>query len=285
MASLRKINSQNHAGSVFTDTSCIDCGTCYHLAPEIFDEIQGSSVVISQPHDLDQWSEVKRAIVSCPTNSIGIREHDPGFRSAALNLPLPIDENVFYCGYTAESSFGATTYFIERPEGNILIDSPRFHPQLVKELEKRGGVAMMILSHRDDVADHQLYYDHFKCQRVIHEDELSSSTQSCEHILRGHGDWELSPELKIIKVPGHTKGHVVILYKNKFLFTGDHLFVDKNTITASQGVCWYSWTEQIKSTKKLLKYDFEWVLPGHGGWVQFADAKSSLQNLIDHMEK
>jgi glyoxylase-like metal-dependent hydrolase (beta-lactamase superfamily II) len=29
-------------------------------------------------------------------------------------------------------------------------------------------------------------------------------------------------------------------------------------------VCWYSWAEQIRSMQKLLAYDFEWVLPGHG---------------------
>lgn len=241
-------------------------------------------MVISQPHDLEEWSEVKRAIVSCPTNSIGIREHDERFRKAVLNLPLLIDENVFYCGYAAAASFGATTYLIERREGNILVDSPRFHPQLIKELEKRGGVALMILSHRDDVADHQKFRDHFQCEGVIHEDELSASTQNCEHILRGEGDWELASDLKIIKVPGHTRGHVVLLYKDKFLFTGDHLFVDKDRITASHGVCWYSWPEQIKSTKKLLDYDFEWVLPGHGGWEHFTDSKNSLKKLIEHME-
>ena len=29
-------------------------------------------------------------------------------------------------------------------------------------------------------------------------------------------------------------------------------------------VCWYSWPELVVSTEKLLNYEFEWVLPGHG---------------------
>ena len=46
---------------------------------------------------------------------------------------------------------------------------------------------------------------------------------------------------------GHTKGHCVLFYKNYFLFTGDHLWWsrERNTLSASEDVCWYSWTEQM----------------------------------------
>lgn len=70
----------------------------------------------------------------------------------------------------------------------------------------------------------------------------------------------------IIPVPGHTKGHTVLLYKNKFLFTGDHLAWSESLhhLVAFHDVCWYSWAEQIKSMYQLANYSFEWVLPGHG---------------------
>ncbi len=59
---------------------------------------------------------------------------------------------------------------------------------------------------------------------------------------------------------------MVFLYKNRFLFTGDHLAWSptRETLTAFPSVAWYSWTRQIESMSKLLNYDFEWVLPGHG---------------------
>jgi glyoxylase-like metal-dependent hydrolase (beta-lactamase superfamily II) len=59
---------------------------------------------------------------------------------------------------------------------------------------------------------------------------------------------------------------VVLLYKNQFLFTGDHLAwsPERETLTAFRSVCWYSWDEQIRSMERLLDYTFEWVLPGHG---------------------
>ena len=56
------------------------------------------------------------------------------------------------------------------------------------------------------------------------------------------------------------------LYKDKFLFTGDHLWWrrKRKQLGASQGVAWYSWRQQTESMEKLLRFDFEWVLPGHG---------------------
>jgi len=77
---------------------------------------------------------------------------------------------------------------------------------------------------------------------------------------------QLDDDLLIIPTPGHTRGHVVFLYRNKFLFTGDHLAWSprRQTLTAFRSVSWYSWPEQTRSMEKLLRYEFEWVLPGHG---------------------
>jgi glyoxylase-like metal-dependent hydrolase (beta-lactamase superfamily II)/ferredoxin len=285
MAIIDQAHPQNSPGPIFVDTTCIDCGTCYHLADTVFKEEAGSSIVYHQPEEREEWSGVKRAIVSCPTNSIGLRQKAQAFIEADLDLPLKIHENVFYCGYTSKDSYGATSYLIQRPEGNILIDSPRFHAQLVKALEELGGVSMMILTHRDDVADHQKFHEHFDCKRVIHQDEVSSGTKDCEFIWEDSEDRELFPDLKLIFTPGHTKGHLSVLYKDLYLFTGDHLFVneEEQLLEASKSLCWYSWKEQVKSIEKLLHYDFEWVLPGHGGWGDFG--VSSLEKVSELLER
>src|SRR5262249_58844273 len=62
------------------------------------------------------------------------------------------------------------------------------------------------------------------------------------------------------------RGHTVLLFQNNYLFSGDHLWWsdERNSLSASSSVCWYSWAEQTASMEKLLGYDFEWVLPGHG---------------------
>jgi glyoxylase-like metal-dependent hydrolase (beta-lactamase superfamily II) len=87
-----------------------------------------------------------------------------------------------------------------------------------------------------------------------------------ERVLEGEMEVRLDDDLIAIPVPGHTRGSMVLLYRGKFLFTGDHLAWSpvRETLTAFRSACWYSWTEQTRSMERLLAYDFEWVLPGHG---------------------
>src|SRR5262245_66690854 len=111
------------------------------------------------------------ALVACPTASIGTVER-PDAREAAAAFPEPVAENVSFCGFTSESSFGAWSYLVERPEGNVLVDSPRAAGPLLSALEARGGVATLFLTHRDDVADHAALHRRFGCQRVLHERDV-----------------------------------------------------------------------------------------------------------------
>jgi len=69
-----------------------------------------------------------------------------------------------------------------------------------------------------------------------------------------------------VPTPGHTRGSACLLYRETFLFTGDHLAWDRETraLDAMRGVCWYSPDEQTRSMEKLLELRFRWVLPGHG---------------------
>ena len=85
-------------------------------------------------------------------------------------------------------------------------------------------------------------------------------------MLEGDEPAALDKELLAVPVPGHTRGHVVLSYRNKFLFTGDHLAWSERRggLIAFRDVAWYSWREQTKSMKRLLDLHFEWVLPCHG---------------------
>jgi len=266
MAHLKQRRSENISGDFFVDSSCIDCDTCRWMAPEVFDRQQGQSAVYQQPIDTIGRHRAMQALLACPTASIGTVEKPYDIKEIQAQFPLPVAENVYHCGYHAENSFGAASYLIQRPEGNVLVDSPRFTPPLVKRLEAMGGVRYLYLTHRDDVADHEKFHQHFQCDRLLHEDDLTSGTQSVEIKLSGQAPYQLAPDLLIIPVPGHTKGHTVLLYANKFLFSGDHLAWSERLqqLYAFREACWYSWAELGKSMEKLAAYDFEWVLPGHG---------------------
>jgi glyoxylase-like metal-dependent hydrolase (beta-lactamase superfamily II)/ferredoxin len=266
MAHLSDRRSQNIEGDFYVDRSCIDCDTCRWMTPEVFTREGSQSIVFHQPETETERLRAMQALLACPTASIGTVEKPKDIKLAQESFPILVAENVYHCGYHAENSYGAASYLIQRPEGNILVDSPRFSPPLVKRLEAMGGIRYLYLTHRDDVADHQKFRDHFGCDRILHSDEITRSTESVEIKLTGTEPFQLDPELLIIPVPGHTKGHTVLLYTNRFLFSGDHLAwsARQNHLVGFREACWYSWDELKRSMQNLSYFDFEWVLPGHG---------------------
>lgn len=267
MAKLALRLPENVAGDFYVDSSCIDCDACRQLAPEVFRDHGEQTSVYHQPAAAAELRRALMALVACPTASIGTTDkHD--MRVGIDAYPMPIAENVYFCGFTSELSFGAWSYLIVRPAaegGNVLVDSPRFASQLVKRIDALGGVRQMFLSHRDDVAEHARFQQRFNCTRIMHADD-NAARHGVEQIIEGQAAIKLDDELTIIPTPGHTRGHMVLLYRDRFLFTGDHLAWSpvRETLTAFRSVCWYSWPEQIRSMTRLLDYHFEWVLPGHG---------------------
>ncbi|NMF83240.1 MBL fold metallo-hydrolase [Nodosilinea sp. P-1105] len=288
MAHLTARRSQNVAGDIYVDSSCIDCDTCRWMAPDIFSREDGQSAVYHQPQTAAERLAALQAVLACPTASIGTVNPPTDMKAAQASFPIPITGQVDHCGYHSEKSFGAASYLIRRQEGNVLVDSPRFAAPLVKQIEALGGVRYMYLTHRDDVADHQRFHDHFGCDRILHTDDISASTAAVEMPLNGTDPIQFAPDLQIIPVPGHTKGHTVLLYENRVLFTGDHLAwsVRLHQLYAFRRHCWYSWSEQIQSMEKLTAYRFEWVLPGHGRrhHADPATMTQQLQKCLDWMK-
>ena len=266
MAHVNLRRPENISGNFYVDSSCIDCDTCRWMAPEVFTQAGEQSAVYQQPTNETASMRGLAALLSCPTSSIGTVEKPNNIKEVQQHLPALVTENVYHCGYHSEKSYGAASYLIVRPEGNILVDSPRFVPPLVKNIEAMGGIRYLYLTHQDDVADHQKYRDRFGCDRILHADEINADTRSVEIKLSGSEPHQLADDLLIVTVPGHTKGHTVLLYNNKFLFSGDHLAWSDNLqqLIGFRNACWYSWKEQVKSMQNLANYSFEWVLPGHG---------------------
>lgn len=279
MANVRKQVPENVPGDFFVDSTCIDCDACRQIAPAVFGEARETSFVKDQPRASGERRQALQALLSCPTGSIGTRADDD-LKVVQRDFPLSIEEPVYYCGYNSPKSYGGNSYFVRHAAGNWLIDSPKFVAPLVRQLEALGGVAHIFLTHRDDVADAERYARHFGSRRVIHRDELSSQP-GAELVLDGDGPWELAPGYLAIATPGHTQGHCVLLFQERFLFTGDHLDWDRDTLqlAASENYCWHSWPRQAESMRQLANYDFEWVLPGHGQKVYLPAAEMREQIL------
>ena len=264
MANPARRLSTNVAGDFFVDDTCINCDTCRQLAPGVFAERGAYSAVVRQPPDPAERRAALRAVLACPTGSIGAgRTNDP--KPVVADFPLHLDGPVFYAGFNSPASYGANSYVVRDPTGNWLVDSPKFLPPLVRRLEELGGLRWIFLTHRDDVADARRYAEHFGAVRIIHRADLAAQPDA-EWVLDGREPIVLTPEARAVPVPGHTRGHAVLLYKHTYLFSGDHLAWDREwgRLTAFRHVCWYSWPEQTASMARLLDECFAWVLPGHG---------------------
>lgn len=273
---------------MFVDRSCVDCDTCRWMAPEIFRREGDMSVVFHQPETEGERERALQALLSCPTASIGTEERPKDIKQVQESFPIAIAENVYHCGYHSEKSYGAASYLIQRPEGNISIDSPRFAPPLVKRIEALGGIRYLFLTHRDDVADCAKWQAHFNCDRVLHADDITAKTADVEIQPTGLEPFALTDDFTILAVPGHTRGHTVGLYRDRFLFSGDHLAFSPRVghLYAFRNFCWYDWEIQLESMRRLAAYDFEWVLPGHGRRYHgsYAETRSQMARCLHWME-
>ncbi len=269
MADRARSLPENVEGSFFVDATCIDCDTCRQLAPTVFGETGEFSFVQLQPRHAVEELAALRALVACPTGSIGVADKHR-VAEAVSEFPLPLADGVSCCGFNSPKSFGGNSYFLEHPAGNWLIDSPRYVEHLARRFEEKGGVQFIFLTHRDDVADAAKYARRFGATRIIHRLELAAQPDA-ERVLEGFTPVELAPGFLAIPTPGHTRGHCALLAGQRFLFSGDHIWWSRNRgrLTASRDVCWYSWKQQVESVALLERYTFEWVLPGHGERAHF----------------
>ena len=280
MARVDLRNDDGVAGDWFVDTRCIDCGTCREIAPDLFGEVGGRSVVVRQPgDDLPAWL----AAQACPTSSIGTASRRP--RPGRL-YPREVEpgSGVYDLGYCSEDSFGASAWLVVRPAGNVLVDSPRFTEALAGPIAELGGIDHVALTHRDDVADADRWAERFGARVWIHADDRVAAPHATDVLTV---EQAIQPGFVAIPTPGHTKGSVVFLLDDRWLFTGDSLAWshERRDLTAFRGACWWSWPAQTASLAALAdRHRFSVVLPGHGARV-IGDADDLHQRLVHLVER
>uniref|UniRef100_A0A0D9Z0J5 Metallo-beta-lactamase domain-containing protein n=1 Tax=Oryza glumipatula TaxID=40148 RepID=A0A0D9Z0J5_9ORYZ len=281
---------QNVPGDFFVDHRCIDCQTCRWMAPEVFKRVDGKAAVAAQPISDEHRTKALQALLSCPTSSIHTEKPAKDILQVQNMFPLPIDNHllpgVYLCGYHSQDSYGATSYLLTHPDGNILVDSPRYTTKLAENIEKLGGARYMFLTHMDDVADHRKWAERLKCERIIHSGDVEDVTADVEWKLTGNGPWDIGADFELIHTPGHTEGSVCLFYKPvKALFTGDHVAKSEESDDLDLFLMYSKQSVglQLDSMRKLLKLDFEWFLPGHGYRIHYKDVHakdSAIESLI-----
>ncbi|WP_437679171.1 MBL fold metallo-hydrolase [Sorangium sp. So ce131] len=279
--------------------------------------------VLRQPQSLVDLAAARSAVGSCPVNALRLTRPAAGVRPGALGAPFStwprrLEDDVWVLGHPSRDNVSATAYFIERPGGGVLIDLPEPSDAIFRFLEQRGGVRWIFLTHRDHVAHHVEFAARFPgSRRVLGAADVTprgsgpqTDTSDVELKLDGLGPMTLdgaplaaaelaAAELAVLPQPGHTAGSMCLLYRGRFLFTGDHLAYSRRLgqIAAFRLQCWDDWDRQITSVRRLAALAeaghlrFVWVLPGHGEWKRLdgdgsaAAAAAELQRAIAWMER
>ena len=287
MADQKKRLDSNVVGDFYVDGTCINCDTCRQLAPTSFEEVGDFSAVTRQPADERQMHQAYQALLACPVGSIGTEHSDTSrMKEAMASYPLHLEGGVSYCGFNSEKSFGANSFFIEHPDGNWLVDSPRYLIHLVEAFERKGGIAYIFLTHKDDVADAEKYAARFGAKRIIHRADVDAAPDA-EWVIEEADSIQVMPQFQVIPVPGHTAGSMALLYKEQFLFTGDHLWWDsrQQMLRAPSQLVWRK-RVLLDSIQKLLDYRFEWVLAGHGDRTRLPvdEMRAQLRALVERRQ-
>jgi glyoxylase-like metal-dependent hydrolase (beta-lactamase superfamily II) len=275
------------AGEWFVDTRCIDCDAARQVAPGLIarNPSDGVSVFTRQPETPEEVEMAWRAVMVCPTRSVG---HVTLRRPDSPVFPDDLGDGVYRLGHNSRSSFGAHSYLVRRPDGNLMFDAPRWTRDVVGPIEDLGGLAHVLLSHRDDVADADRYAEHFGARVWIHGDDRDAARYATD-LIYGTVATPVAGDVVAFPVPGHTRGSVLYLVDGHLLFSGDSLSWNpsRERLHAFRKACWYSWPEQTAALGRFADSDlrFDRLFCGHG-WSHDLDADAfhtHLVELVAHM--
>jgi ferredoxin len=115
----------NVPGNFYVTSACINCDQCRQIAPHTFSEVAHFSAVTNQPNEKREVIKAFYALISCPTGAIGSEQKD-GLSTAIQDFPLPIIDNIFYCGFTSRHSWGASYLILRAGRLNWLTGSRKW---------------------------------------------------------------------------------------------------------------------------------------------------------------
>ncbi len=290
-------------------TSIIDSNTPLKhtgLAPATFHRDNGQSAVHTQPIDEASRLQALAAAAACPTSSIRSETEKSAAVKYGKQFPMAVEKlpdnpsgahkGLYYLGMTNENTFGASSWLIVEEDGTgVMMDVPRYSESMAKRIEALcTELTYIVLSHRDDVADHERWAKRMNAKRVIHEDEATTSqgTVDCEVQLTDEQfPYKLKEGFELVHLPGHTIGCIALLHaRTKSLFTGDHLFYSRKrgSLVPSPQFTWYSWDALCDSMAKTADLPFLHAWPGHGGHYHFKDdedRRSVLHEVVETMKR
>lgn len=264
---------ENAPGDWYVGATCTNCGTCRRLAPQTFDERSGTSIVASQPRAPDQLRRAGMALLACPVGAIGAPSRTD-LRESRDALPERIDDGVLDVGYASSRADGASAWLLLHPEGNVLVDVPRFARPLLTKLTELGGVRWMVITHRQAAGEHAAWARHFKATRLMHAADVDASSTDVERVTTGA--LTLAQDLHVVPVPGPTPGSIAVVWDDRVALAGRLLArtLDGGLAPAARA---HTSAEHWRSAEALCQRKFRRLLPSHGRAWEGSDPIAALR--------
>ncbi|MFJ9693856.1 4Fe-4S domain-containing protein [Kitasatospora sp. NPDC101183] len=270
------------------DERCMNCDAARQFAPGLIEERAGRSAVVRPPKGEAEERSLLAAAHACPTRSIRpaagalTPENDP-FPLALSHDGGEADGDVLLLGHNSRQTAGASAYLCRRPDGWLMIDTPRYSERLAARYEALGPVTDVLLTHRDHAAHGREYADRLGARLTVHEGDLDAAPDA-DRVLRGTDPVDLAPGVVAHPFPGHTRGSVLYVLDERHCFSGDSLYWSRTTgdVEVHESITWYSIEEQAASLARSLgRLRFEWLLPGHGDrrWMPAEEVQRRLHAL------
>lgn len=176
-------------------------------------------------------------------------------------------------------SFGGISYLVISVGTNFMVDVPEFVDKNLSFIEDKGVPESIFLTQRDDVADAAMFREKLGSKLIIHETEKYAVRKPD---ITFKDTYQIG-DVTIIHTPGHSPGSSSLYYPaSKVMFTGDHVTADRGKPVAEDFSWTYNYELQLASARRLLDYDFEYILAGHGGRWLIPNAKKELRGFLEN---
>jgi len=104
-----------------------------------------------------------------------------------------------------------------------------------------------------------------------------------DQIIAGDTVLDLSEEIQILSVPGHTPSDIAVYHrKSKVLFAGDAILEGMDPYVRPDSIDIGTWISNLERLKEL---DIEWVCPGHGALSKPDIIESNIQYLQKYQSR